>query len=76
MASVERKPYQWMAWTASSVLVIGSILAAFNIHPLYIWVFLLANGLWTITSILWREPSLFLLNFGVLTIYIVGLIFG
>ena len=71
-----RKPYQVLAWTASSVLVIGSLLAAFNIHPLYIYVFLLANALWTVVSLLWKEPSLFLLNFGVLTIYIVGLIFG
>ena len=71
-----RKPYQALAWIASSVLVLGSLLAAFNIHPHYIWVFLVANTLWTITSILWREPSLFFINFGVLTIYIVGLIFG
>ena len=71
-----KKPYQLLAWTASSVLVLGSILAAFNIHPHYIWVFLVANTLWTVTSILWREPSLFFINFGVLTIYIVGLIFG
>jgi len=71
-----RKPYQILAWSASSILVLGSLLAAFNIHPAYIYVFLVANCMWTVVSFLWREPSLFLLNFGVLTIYIVGLIFG
>ena len=71
-----KKPYQLLAWTASSVLVLGSILAAFNIHPHYIWVFLLANIMWTITSILWKEPSLFFINFSVIIIYIAGLIFG
>ena len=71
-----KKPYQSLAWTASSILVLGSLLAAFNIHPAYIYVFLVANCMWTVVSFLWREPSLFLLNFGVLTIYIVGLIFG
>ena len=69
-----KKPYQKLAWLGSVLIVSGSILAAFNIYPAYVWVFLTANLVWTITSVLWREPSLVLLNGCVTLVYVLGLI--
>jgi len=69
------KPYQWLAWLATAGLLVAATLAAFNIHPYYIYAFVLSNSIWVIVGILWREKSLIVLNAGLTVIYILGLIY-
>lgn len=69
------KPYQWLAWLATAGLLVAATLAAFNIHPYYIYAFVLSNSIWVIVGILWREKSLIVLNTGLTVIYILGLIY-
>jgi integral membrane sensor domain MASE1 len=72
--TVIRKPYQPVAWFGTTVLLIAATLAAFNIYPWYVYGFCLANGLWVLVGILWREQSLIVLNAGLTVIYVAGLI--
>ena len=71
---IVKKPYQLIAWFGTAVLLIAATLAAFNIYPWYVYMFCLANGLWVLVGILWREQSLIVLNAGLTVIYVAGLI--
>ena len=71
---IVKKPFQPMAWLGTTVLLIAATLAAFNIYPLYVYLFCLANGIWVLIGILWREQSLIVLNAGLTVIYLLGLI--
>jgi len=71
----QKKPYQFLAWFGTAAIITGSILAAFNIFPLYLYVFLIANAIWAVVGWLWREQSLVVLNAGITVVYIAGLFF-
>ena len=73
---IQIKPYQPLAWTGTVVLIVAATMAAFNLYPWYSYLFCLANGIWVVIGILWREQSLIVLNSGLTIIYIVGLIFN
>ena len=69
------KPYQFLAWTATAILILAAILASFGPALEYHhWAFILANSLWVIVGFLWREMTLIVLNAGLTIIYIFGLI--
>ena len=74
MVDVVQKPYQWMAWLATATLVLGSMLASLNIYPWYSVAFIIANTMWIIVGLLWREKSLIFMNAAITVIYIVGLL--
>ena len=69
------KPYQWLAWLATSVLVVAACLASFvpewHWHH---WGFIAGNALWISVGYLWKENSLLYMNIGLTVIYVVGLI--
>lgn len=69
------KPYQWVAWIGTAVLLISASLAAFNIYPFYIYGFIAANTTWMIVGFLWKEKSLIYSNLGLNFIYFIGLLF-
>lgn len=71
----EGKPYQKLAWLATTLLLTAAILSAFNIYPYYVVAFVVSSGLWTLVACLWQEKSLIVLNGGLTFIYILGLIF-
>tara|TARA_R110002074_G_scaffold393612_1_gene580228 strand:- start:8777 stop:9001 length:225 start_codon:yes stop_codon:yes gene_type:complete len=71
----ERKPYQVLAWFGTAMILASAVAAAFNIYPLYLWMFLVSNGIWAAVGYLWRENSLIILNTGLTIVYIVGLVF-
>lgn len=73
MSTVQRKPFQWLAWVASSLLVLTALLAALNVYPIYVYGFIVANSLWILIGILWKEPSLVWMNAGLTIIYVLGL---
>ena len=69
------KPYQFLAWTATVILILAAILASFvPALEYHHWAFILANSLWVIVGFLWREMTLIVLNAGLTIIYIFGLI--
>jgi hypothetical protein len=68
------KPYQWLAWIATVGLLTAATLAAFNIHPYYIWAFMVSNTLWIIVGVLWKEKTVIVMNAGLTAIYIAGII--
>jgi len=70
----DSKPHQWLAWTGTAILLIAATMASFNLYPWYSYAFTLANTLWVIVGILWKERSLIVLNAGLTLIYIIGLI--
>ena len=68
------KPYQWLAWIGTTILLIAATMAAFNMYPYYSYAFTVANGIWVAVGILWKEKSLIILNAGLTIIYIAGLV--
>jgi hypothetical protein len=72
----ERKPYQWLAWLGTALIILGASLAAFNVFPAYIFVFIVGNGVWALAGWLWKEQSLVVLNIVITIIYVIGLIFN
>ena len=77
MSQEQLKPYQWLAWAATALLVVAALLS--SIVPEWHWhhvPFIIANTLWTITGIVWKERSLIVLNVSMVLIYVVGLIVG
>ena len=70
------KPYQFLAWTATSVLILAAVLASFvPALEYHHWAFIMANSLWVIVGILWKEMTLVFLNAGLTIIYILGLVY-
>lgn len=72
--TVTVKPYQKLAWVATAILLVAATMASFNLYPWYSYAFTIANLMWVIIGILWKEKSLIVLNAGLTLIYIVGLI--
>lgn len=70
------KPYQWLAWLGTAILLTAATLAAFNIYPYYVWSFIIANSMWILVGVLWKENSLIVMNAGLTVIYVAGLLFG
>lgn len=72
--TVQSKPYQPLAWIATTVLL--SAAALLSLYPTEMYAtygFAIASTLWTVVGLLWKEKSLIVLN-GVLTlIYFYGI---
>tara|TARA_B100000927_G_scaffold224670_1_gene184435 strand:+ start:35 stop:262 length:228 start_codon:yes stop_codon:yes gene_type:complete len=69
------KPHQFLAWFATAILIIAAVLASFiPALEYHHWAFIIANSLWVIVGYLWKENSLIVLNGGLTTIYILGLV--
>ena len=71
---MQQKPYQRFAWVCTASLLTSSLLAAFNIYPLYVVGFVISSTMWTIVSFLWKERSLIVVNGGLTFIYVIGLL--
>lgn len=68
------KPYQFLAWTATTILILAAILASFiPALEYHHWAFIIANSLWVVVGLLWKEMTLVVLNAGLTIIYILGL---
>lgn len=70
-----QKPYQFLAWSATAILILAALLASFvPALEYHHWAFIIANSLWVIVGFLWKETTLIVLNAGLTIIYILGLI--
>lgn len=69
------KPHQFIAWLATTILILAAFLASFVPELEYHhWAFIVANSLWVLVGFLWKETTLIFLNAGLTIIYILGLI--
>ena len=68
------KPFQFLAWIATSILILAALLASFIPALEYPHrAFIIANSLWVVVGYLWKEMSLIVLNAGLTIIYVLGL---
>jgi hypothetical protein len=63
----------YLEWISTALLIISMALTSFNIHPLNLWISLLANFSWFVTSLLWRKWSLVTVNLVIITVVAAGL---
>ena len=69
------KPFQFLAWIATSMLIFAALLASFvPALEYHHWAFITANTLWVVVGYLWKENSLIVLNAGLTIIYVLGLV--
>ena len=69
------KPFQFLAWIATSILILAALLASFvPAQEYHHWAFIIANSLWVLVGFLWKEMSLIVLNAGLTIIYVLGLV--
>ena len=73
---IKSKPLDfYIKWAASFIALLHVYLTAHDIAPYYKFSGILNASLWVWLSLLWREPSLILLNTIMVSIYLKG-IFG
>lgn len=63
-----------LKWVATTITLIGAVLTSLNIYPLNVIAFNLGSVLWLIFAIRIKEPSLIVVNAGLLLVYVAGLV--
>lgn len=63
-----------LKWAATAITLIGAVLTSLNIYPLNVIAFNLGSVLWLIFAIRIKEPSLIVVNTGLLLVYVTGLV--
>ena len=63
-----------LKWVATTITLIGAVLTSLNIYPLNVITFNLGSVLWLIFAIRIKEPSLIVVNTGLLLVYVAGLV--
>lgn len=63
-----------LKWVATTITLIGAVLTSLNIYPLNVITFNLGSVLWLIFAIRIKEPSLIVVNAGLLLVYVAGLV--
>ena len=72
---IKSKPLDfYLKWLASAMALLHVYLVSHDVAPLYKFSGLFTAGLWVWLSIIWREPSLIILNVIMVSIYIKGII--
>ncbi len=64
----------FLKWSATTMLIIGTGVNAFDIYPLGPMILAFGGMLWLIVSIRWREPALIATNSFLVFIGVAGLI--
>ncbi len=63
-----------LKWVATTITLVGAVLTSLNIYPLNVIAFNLGSVLWLIFAIRIKEPSLIVVNTGLLLVYVAGLV--
>lgn len=63
-----------LKWAATAITLVGAVLTSLNIYPLNVIAFNLGSVLWLIFAIRIKEPSLIVVNTGLLLVYVAGLV--
>jgi hypothetical protein len=67
-----KKPYQWLAWLGTALLLLSAGIAAINLYPWYVFAFIFSNVVWILIGVLWKEKSIVVMNVGLIIIYLAG----
>ena len=62
-----------MKWLSTLIMLLAALAIVEGIHPASIYLLNLGSLAWLITSIMWREWSLIVVNASLLLVYVYGL---
>jgi hypothetical protein len=62
-----------MKWVSTGIMLLAALAIVEGLHPESIYLLNLGSLAWLITSIMWREWSLIVVNASLLLIYVYGL---
>ena len=65
----------FLKWTATAILIVGTGFNSFGIYPLGAILLVLGGIFWSIVSIRWKEMSMIITNLVMTATGIIGLIF-
>ena len=63
-----------MKWVSTGIMLLAALAIVEGVHPASIYLLNLGSLAWLITSIMWREWSLIVVNASLLLVYVYGLI--
>lgn len=61
-------------WSSTFILLGGAALTSLNIYPMNVFLSLAGNLGWLVVSLIWRKPSLIVIQLVISCIYVAGLI--
>jgi hypothetical protein len=61
-------------WLSTVIILLATVATSFDFTPLNKWLFLLGSLGWAVVGLVWRQPSLYILNFITATIYCIGIL--
>ena len=62
-----------MKWISTAIMLMAALAIVEGVHPMSIYLLNLGSLAWLITSIMWREWSLIVVNASLLLVYVYGL---
>ena len=62
-----------MKWISTAIMLLAALAIVEGVHPMSIYLLNLGSLAWLITSIMWREWSLIVVNASLLMVYVYGL---
>jgi hypothetical protein len=62
-----------MKWISTVIMLLAALAIVEGVHPTSIYLLNLGSLSWLITSIMWREWSLIVVNASLLLVYVYGL---
>ena len=64
---------EYMKWLSTLIMLLAALAIVEGLHPTSIYLLNLGSLAWLITSIMWREWSLIVVNASLLLVYVYGL---
>ena len=64
---------EMMKWISTGIMLLAALAIVEGVHPMSIYLLNLGSLAWLITSIMWREWSLIVVNASLLLVYVYGL---
>ena len=64
---------EYMKWFSTLIMLLAALAIVEGLHPTSIYLLNLGSLAWLITSIMWREWSLIVVNASLLLVYVYGL---
>jgi hypothetical protein len=62
-----------MKWISTGIMLLAALAIVEGVHPMSIYLLNLGSLAWLITSVMWREWSLIVVNASLLLVYVYGL---
>ena len=62
-----------MKWISTAIMLLAALAIVEGVHPMSIYLLNLGSLAWLITSVMWREWSLIVVNASLLAVYVYGL---